>query len=517
MEKRNMNKARRRLRRGGKAGLPALLLAALLLIVPSASARMPDPVPSPVDPDATAQARDTLAYLYQISGKMTIGGQHDYLESPDEFSDKIRRITGKYAGLHSYELGAINNQSAALLGQQRKWVVDSAIAWHNNGGIVSITFHASVPGACPCWSQIEKRMSQAEFDKYVTPGTKQYDKLIAQLDDVAVSLKQLAEAKVPVLWRPYHESNGYWFWWGAKDNFAALWKIMYDRFTGVHKLHNLLWVWSPNAPNGWADAYVRTYPGPEMVDILAVDIYDNDFKQVYYDEIVRLANGKPVAIGESDKLPGDEILRKQPKWVYVSTWGKMITENNTVREIRAFYDRTGTVERRLLALNLRHDADAGLEPDRSGVVPALQELLTKRSGIRAQYFDNKNFTSPVAERIEPNVDYDWREAAPLAAMDPDTFSVRWQGMLVPKYSERYTIGGLTDDGVRIWVDGQLVVESWKKQSWVESAGQIDLQAGKPVSIVMEYYEQQGGALAKLFWSSASQSKQIIPAEALFLP
>lgn len=183
------------------------------------------------------------------------------MESPDELSNKVQKISQAYVGVHGYEMGAISGQSDATEAAQRKNVVDSAIRWDRSGGIVTMTFHEALPGRPLTWANVQAKVSQAEFNKYVTPGTAQYNLLIADLDKVAVSLKQLRDAGVPVLWRPYHEMNGDWFWWGNKTNFNQLWNIMYDRFTNTHQLNNLLWVWSPNAPNSYTVPYTPKYPG----------------------------------------------------------------------------------------------------------------------------------------------------------------------------------------------------------------------------------------------------------------
>jgi mannan endo-1,4-beta-mannosidase len=300
----------------------------------------------PVNPAASESTKNLLAYLYSLSGKMTISGQHDYLESPDEWSHQVKTITDKYAGIHGYELGAIMNQSDNKIASQRADVVDSAIQWYKAGGIVTISYHASLPGTCACWSNIQKSLSQKEFNEIITPGTVQYKLLIADLDKAAVYLKQLRDTGVPVLWRPYHEMNGGWFWWGKKNNYALLWQIMYDRFVNYHKLNNLLWVWSPNAPNASADKYDLTYPGADKVDVLAADVYGSTSDGKYYTDLLHLANGKPIAIGENGQLPNPAIFTKdQNKWVYMMTWGKLLSESNSTSTIRAFYNSNAILTR----------------------------------------------------------------------------------------------------------------------------------------------------------------------------
>lgn len=290
----------------------------------------------PVNPSASKEATALLSYLSDLSGKGMISGQHDYLESPDEFNNKLKNASGQYAVLHGYELGAINNQSEETIAGQRQAVVDSAIKWYKGGGIVAMTFHQNLPGTSPEWTNVKMNLSQAKFDAYVTPGTPQYKALIAELDEVAGYLGELRDAGVPVLWRPYHEMNGNWFWWGQKDNFAKLWDIVYDRMVNTHKLNNLLWVWNPNAPNEWAEPYSNYYPGASKVDVLAADIYNNDFKQSYYENLLKLADGKPIGIGESGELPDPVILSQtQSKWVYTMTWGKCCSRIIISRKFKA--------------------------------------------------------------------------------------------------------------------------------------------------------------------------------------
>lgn len=144
---------------------------------------------APADSETVPSAQKLLNTLYFLQGKGWISGQHDYLESADEFNGKLKNTSGQFAALHGYELGAINNQTAALLDNQRDWVVSSAIRWYKAGGIVTISYHAQLPGTAPAWDNVSTSISNADFDKYITPGTSQYNALIADLDKIALSLK----------------------------------------------------------------------------------------------------------------------------------------------------------------------------------------------------------------------------------------------------------------------------------------------------------------------------------------
>lgn len=135
-------------------------------------------------------------------------------------------------------------------------------------------------------------------------------------------------------------------------------------------------------------------------------------------------------------------------------------------------------------------------------------------GLSAEYFDNINFSGPRILRVDPVVDFDWGGGSPDPSMGPDDFSIRWRGVLRPEFSETYTFFTTTDDGVRLRVDGTLVVDEWVDQPPTEHAGTIALVAGSEVEIEMEFYERGGGAMARLEWQSPSRSRQVIPASRL---
>jgi len=460
---------------------------------------------TPVNPSASAEAKELLSYLVGLSGKGLISGQHDYLEQPDDYITKLKNTSGQYAVLHGYELGAINNQSKKTIALERQAVVDSAVDWYDNGGIVAMTFHQNLPGSSAAWSNVSTGLSQEQFNKYVTPGTPEYKSLITDLDEIAGYLEQLRDAGVPVIWRPYHEMNGGWFWWGKKSNFKALWEIMYDRFVNTHKLNNLLWAWNPNAPNEWSDPYLPYFPGLDKVDILAADIYNKDYNQVYYDGLLDLANGKPIGIGESGELPDPDIMaQNQSKWVYMMTWGKMLTENNSSQDIISFMSSTRTVSR---------DKLISRAPITNMPVKDLG-----RNSLSAEYYNNPNLAgTPALTRHDNNVDFNWRGGSPASVIGKDSFSVRWQGKIKPKYSEKYTFYASSDDGVRVWVGNKLLIDSWNKQSGITHKGTLTMNAGTLYNIKVEYFENHGDASIRLRWMSPHQKEAIIPQNALFSP
>jgi poly(3-hydroxybutyrate) depolymerase len=134
-------------------------------------------------------------------------------------------------------------------------------------------------------------------------------------------------------------------------------------------------------------------------------------------------------------------------------------------------------------------------------------------GLQAEYYLGVDLKGTAVKRTETNIAYDWGDAAPMDQMPADRYSVRWTGKVTPLYSETYTFYTLSDDGVRLWVNGIPIVNNWTYHGATENSGAIMLEAGKAYDIKMEYFESGGSAIAKLSWSSLTQTKEIIPAVA----
>jgi hypothetical protein len=137
------------------------------------------------------------------------------------------------------------------------------------------------------------------------------------------------------------------------------------------------------------------------------------------------------------------------------------------------------------------------------------------SGLNGEYYDNLNFTLRKLTRTDATVNFDWGAGSPAPSLGADTFSVRWTGQVQPQFSQTYTFYTRVDDGVRLWVNGSLLVDKWIDQAPTEWSGAIALTGGTKYNIQLDFYENGGGAVAQLSWSSPSQAKQIIPESRLF--
>ncbi len=339
------NKFTRRILRAG------WLLAALTLLTWGCRTASPDSSARPVNKNASPEARALLHRLYQVSGRHILSGQHNQpgLKSGvSAMSEKVKVLTGKYPALWGNDFGFRADGLDGI--NHRQAMIAEAIRQYRAGSVITLTWHA----VCPLdnepneWKKsVWHKMTADQWNELITPGTPLNGRWLAQIDVIAGYLRQLREAQVPVLWRPFHEMNGDWFWWCGKPGergSAALWRLMYDRFVNYHALNNLLWVWSPNAPGGSVGPYGDYFPGPGYVDVLSVDVYIG-FKSEFYDGLVALAAGRPVALGEVGKLPTPALLASQPKWAWFMEWNSMLTGKNQPDEIRALYDDPRTLTR----------------------------------------------------------------------------------------------------------------------------------------------------------------------------
>ena len=143
-----------------------------------------------------------------------------------------------------------------------------------------------------------------------------------------------------------------------------------------------------------------------------------------------------------------------------------------------------------------------------------REVPAATGGLTATYYDNIDFTGGSVTRVDPTVDFNWGTGGPAAGIAADTFSARWVGGVTPATSGTYTFFTQSDDGVRLWVNGQQVVNNWTDHSQTENSGTISLTAGVRYSIRMEFYERGGDAVARLLWSGPSTAKAVIPHPAL---
>jgi GH43 family beta-xylosidase len=163
-----------------------------------------------------------------------------------------------------------------------------------------------------------------------------------------------------------------------------------------------------------------------------------------------------------------------------------------------YYDSTSTAQA-TLSWSSAHVAKQ--------TIPAAR-LFPSPAGLASTYYDNQDFTGPAVPRNDAGVDFNWGSGSPDAAIAPTTYSATWTGQITPQFSQTYTFYVTPDAGAtaKLWVDRELVFDS----ASVQPTAQVKLEAGKRYDIELSYAHWMGPASVKLEWSSASQTRQVIP-------
>jgi mannan endo-1,4-beta-mannosidase len=220
------------------------------------------------DPQASPKTQAVLDYITNLpnrSDNRVISGQHTFMT--DNLIEKILSDDGKYVGLVGVDYFYENNASTN----------NQLITWSNANSLITVCHHWNNPvtgsinspsygsGSGTAWDT-----TSVDFTQLITNGTALNTKFNGYLDAVAAGFQTLENAGVTVLYRPFHEMNGNWFWWGGKNStqFKNVWIYVFNYLTQTKGLHNLLWVYAPNATLDWT-----YYPGSQYVDIVGVDIY----------------------------------------------------------------------------------------------------------------------------------------------------------------------------------------------------------------------------------------------------
>jgi mannan endo-1,4-beta-mannosidase len=267
-----------------------LLLALMLLCFSPVNGRAAEPA----NPHANPKARAILNYLEALprkSEKRLASGQFAGFGSGASLRacEEAYKKTGHWPALIGLDYAEFR-----VGGLDYHHVNKLAIDYARHGGLVTISAHLYNPANPKGGGLRDKGVDLATL---LAPGTETHRRWTQELDTIAAGLAELRDAGVAVLWRPFHEVNGDWFWWGGKkpEVFIQVWRQMFDDFTNKRKLNNLLWVYGPNHGVKTA-AY---YAGDGYVDIVGLDAYTDfvDPKHILgYPEIARLP--KPFAFTE---------------------------------------------------------------------------------------------------------------------------------------------------------------------------------------------------------------------------
>lgn len=320
---------------------------------------MSDKIYSPTNPKAQDCVKRVMKYLSDITYNKIITGQHTQTMAQEELH-YIEDITGKQPALLGFELlsyspniNYLDTDDECMKEITENYgTLKKAWEWAEKKGLITFTWHWFSPLGGRSKSFFTEN---TDFDasKAVTDGTPENAALLTDMDVMAGLLRPFCERNIPILWRPFHEGDGDWFWWGAKGSepLKRLWRIMYERFTNLHKLNNLIWVWNSPVPG--------CYPGDDVVDIISRDMYPPAHKHTsqseMYNNLMAVTNAPKITlIGETGTLPSAKaIVEEKIGWASYMTWSKefCVTEEYTSKEaLKEMYDSPFAVTKERLPI-----------------------------------------------------------------------------------------------------------------------------------------------------------------------
>lgn len=276
-----------------------------------------------VNKNATPSAKKLFDYLLSVYGKKILTGQVGKVgtageEKPKEEIDRIYQITGKKPAVWNMDFIFESNDSTWRPTQPS--LIDGVLAWwkkYEGKGIMTAQWHWAIADSKGDFGYYRKETT-FDIEQAMIEGTWENEKVLADIDHVSELLLKLQEANMPVIWRPLHENDGDWFWWGGNPEATAeLWRMMYKRMVEVNGVNNLIWLWNGNMD--------ETTP-IECIDMYGYDTYPKEHTaqtNVFYDYFDFLNGNKMVVMSENGRLPDiNQCVKEGAWWGYFQTWNE---------------------------------------------------------------------------------------------------------------------------------------------------------------------------------------------------
>lgn len=304
-------------------------------------------ITTPCNKNAIAEVKNVLDYLNKLEGNGILTGQHTLTMEQEEL-DKIYEVTGKLPALCGFELLSYSpninletgDEACVTEVERNRGTLQKAWEWAEKGGLLTFTWHWYSP--IGGWDKsFFSKNTDFDASKALIEGTPEHIAMCSDLDHMAGLLKPFCNKHIPILWRPFHEAEGDWFWWGVKGVEVAkeLYRFMFRYYTEKHHLDNLIWVWNSPLPEG--------YVGDEYCDIITRDQYPpahaySDFRD-NYEGLLKITDAKKgTAVAETGIIPdADMLVANKTPWLWYMTWsgGFVLTEEfNEFSALKRLYE-----------------------------------------------------------------------------------------------------------------------------------------------------------------------------------
>jgi hypothetical protein len=287
----------------------------------------------PVTPNATQQARNVLCYLYSQYGNHILSGQEE--GGTEVEINYIFTSTGKYPAIRAFEA---NSDGAAT----------RCLTYWNAGGLCMFGYHMGAPGTADGYDGSKTKIA-GEIDKALTVGTNENTVFNQRIDAIAKRMLMVQAGNGVVIYRPFHEAGGTWFWWSMEGGaqYVRLWKYAFDRVINTDGVRNALWLLPYNG-----SPQASFYPGKEYVDIGGADNYNkaNDYSpmtSIYTAARTVFGDTMPIALHECGPVPdADQLQSTKTNWVFFSIWTQPYPEQySSADELKKVYGNNYVISR----------------------------------------------------------------------------------------------------------------------------------------------------------------------------
>lgn len=281
--------------------------------------------------NADETAEKVYSYICETYKNGIISGQQEstWMGSTEYEMDYIYDATGKLPAMRGLD----------FMNDDFDGVVERAVDWWNRGGLVTICWHC---GADFTGNYDNCKNDEIEnWDLILTDGTAENKAFVENMDHAGQALLKLQDAGVTVLWRPFHEFDGKWFWWGKgeAENFKKLWIMMYDHFTNDLGLNNLIWVLG-YSHNG--EKFSEWYPGDEYCDIVGADSYEvaeNGAEKRLFRAVKKVThNRKPLIFHECGLIPDEAQLKATPWCSFMAWHTEYVIDTNSKEHLKEIFN-----------------------------------------------------------------------------------------------------------------------------------------------------------------------------------
>ncbi|MGC4102810.1 glycoside hydrolase family 26 protein [Ferruginibacter sp.] len=240
----------------------------------------------PIDANATAETKALYANLQQLSKKHILFGHQHATEyghgwsSSDTSRSDVRSVTGSHPAVIGVDFSGLSGRPDDMIEKEKTRLQKIITDTYNRGGVITVAWHFNNPVSEPVFYW--KDSTSAPAVKNIIPGGSHHQKYKAILSTIAAlakSVKGKDGKLVPMIFRPYHELDGYWFWWGkpycTAHEFKTLWQFTVSYLRDSLHVHNFIYAFSPDNTFGTEAQYLERYPGNDYVDMVGMDNYND--------------------------------------------------------------------------------------------------------------------------------------------------------------------------------------------------------------------------------------------------